>query len=192
MIRRFCYDGLIRGEKELDLIIQQLGSGFNVHQTTSTGRILDAVSALLGVSYERTYEGEGAMRLEGVALTGDPAALELPVEVSREGGRYIFDTTPLLEAVVDALESRVGREDIAACTQEAVGRGLAILANRCAEAYKPEVVGCSGGVMCNRHIVSAIEANLDFTLLKHFHLPPGDGCVSLGQVACAHTRLQHE
>jgi hydrogenase maturation protein HypF len=189
VIRRFCYDGLIRGERELDLIIQQLDRGYNVHQTTSTGRVLDAVSALLGISYERTYEGEGAMRLEGVALRGNPAALELPVDVSRKGDRCMFETTPILEGVVDALEARISREDIAASAQDGVGRGLAAMANLCGEEFGPDVVGCSGGVMYNRQIVSVIEANLRFPLLKHVHLPPGDGCISLGQAALARWRL---
>ena len=38
--------------------------------TTSTGRILDAVSSLLGICYERTYEGEPALKLESAALNG--------------------------------------------------------------------------------------------------------------------------
>ena len=34
------------------------------------GRVLDAVAAVLGVCYERSYEGEPAMKLESTALTG--------------------------------------------------------------------------------------------------------------------------
>ena len=190
IVRRFCYDGLVKGERELDLIIQQLEKGFNVSLTTSTGRILDAISVLLGISYERTYEGEGAIRLEGVASHGTPGKIDLPVEVDKKEGRYIFDTTSLLEGVVEALEDRHSREDIAASTQEALGKGLAEMANLCAGEFDPDVVGCSGGVMYNRNIVSVIEANLDYELLRHVHLPPGDGCISLGQVAAARRRME--
>jgi hydrogenase maturation protein HypF len=189
IVKRFCFDGLRKGEKELDLIIQQLRKGFKVHLTTSTGRVLDAISILLGVSYERTYEGEGAMRLEGVASRGNPAAVDLPVEVDLREGRYVFDTTRLLEGVVEALEDRRSRVDIAASAQESIGRGLAEMANLCAQDFGPGVVGCSGGVMFNEQIVSAIEANLDRDLSRHVNLPPGDGCVSLGQVASARRRM---
>ncbi len=190
VVRRFCYDGLRKGQKELDLIIQQLEKGFRVHLSTSTGRILDAVSALLGISCERTYEGEGAMRLEGIASRGNPEAVDLPVEVDMREGRYIFDTTRLLEGVVESLEARHPTEDIAASAQEAIGYGLAEMANLCADEFDPDFVGCSGGVMYNRHIVSVIEAELDHELLTHIQLPPGDGCISLGQVAAARRQLK--
>ena len=32
------------------------------------GRVLDAVAAVLGLCFERTYEGEPAMKLESTAL----------------------------------------------------------------------------------------------------------------------------
>ena len=43
---------------ELGVLEKQLATGFNVTQTTSTGRALDAASALLGICRERTYDGE--------------------------------------------------------------------------------------------------------------------------------------
>ncbi len=191
IVRRFCYDGLRKGEKELDLIIRQLDTGFNVSWTTSTGRVLDAISILLGISYERTYEGEGAMRLEGFASRGDPDVVDLPVEVYRKEGRYILDTTKLLMGVVEALEKRRSKEDIAAGSQAAIARGIAEMANLCIQDLGPDAVACSGGVMYNEHIVSVMEKNLDRKLLRHVFLPPGDGCISLGQVAAARREMGH-
>jgi len=188
IVSRFCRGGLPRGQEELDLVFQQLRSGFNVSLTTSTGRILDAISAILGISFKRTYEGEGAMRLEGVASRGDPRSVDLRVEVYEKEGRFVFDTTPLLVDVVSAMERNTPRRHIAAATQEAVGKGLAEMAKLCAESFDPDVIGCSGGVMYNRHIVSVIERELDRDLVKHVQLPAGDGCISLGQAMAAHVR----
>ncbi len=190
IVRRFCYDGLRKGEKELDLIIRQLETGFNVSWTTSTGRILDAISILLGISYERTYEGEGAMRLEGFASRGDADAVQLPVEVYRKEGRYILDTTKIVAGVVDALERRGSKEDIAAASQAALAKGIAEMANLCIQDLGPDAVACSGGVMYNEHMVSVMEKNLDRKLLRHVFLPPGDGCISLGQVAAAKREMK--
>ncbi len=185
LIRRFCFDGLAKGERELGLILRQLQTGYNVSYTTSTGRILDAISVLLGISFRRTYEGEGAMRLEGVAGRGDGEAVDIPVVVERWEGRYILNTTALVQGAVEALEHRRSREDVAASSQTAIARGLAELADLCAEDLAPDAVAASGGVMYNRQIVSVMEANLGRELVKHVYLPPGDGCVSLGQVAAA-------
>ena len=58
------------GETEANLIVDQLGRGVGTVETTSCGRVLDAVAAVLGVCYERSYEGEPAMKLESAALKG--------------------------------------------------------------------------------------------------------------------------
>ncbi len=55
------------GLKEVDLVAQQLRNDFNITQTSSTGRVLDAISAVLQICGERTYEGECAMKLESAA-----------------------------------------------------------------------------------------------------------------------------
>ncbi len=58
------------GETEAKLLLDQLEKGIGTVETTSCGRVLDAVSAVLGVCFERSYEGEPAMKLESAALSG--------------------------------------------------------------------------------------------------------------------------
>ena len=58
------------GEDERSAVLRQLGTGINISHTTSMGRVLDAVSALLGICHHRSYEGEPAMKLESVARRG--------------------------------------------------------------------------------------------------------------------------
>ncbi len=55
---------------ELGVLQKQVVRGFNVMSTTSTGRVLDAAAALLGICRERTYDGEPAMKLESAAVGG--------------------------------------------------------------------------------------------------------------------------
>ncbi|MDD5419101.1 MAG: carbamoyltransferase HypF, partial [Methanomicrobiaceae archaeon] len=64
-------------EIELGVLERQVERGFNVVQTSSTGRILDAAAALLGVCRERTYDGEPAMKLESFAVSGRREAWDL-------------------------------------------------------------------------------------------------------------------
>ena len=56
---------------ELGVIKKQVATSFNVTMTSSTGRVLDAASALLGICRERTYDGEPAMKLEAAAVGGN-------------------------------------------------------------------------------------------------------------------------
>ncbi len=61
---------LPHGETEAELILNQLKKATSAVETTSCGRVLDAVAAVLGVCFERSYEGEPAMKLESTALAG--------------------------------------------------------------------------------------------------------------------------
>ena len=81
-------------ENELAVILRQVETGFNSPLTTSTGRILDAVSSLLDVCNERTYEGEPAMKLEAFAERGrDRVEMQVAIE-KKEGSctRYRADS----------------------------------------------------------------------------------------------------
>ena len=62
--------------------MRQIETRFNSPLTSSTGRILDAVSLLLGVCVERTYEGEPAMKLEAFAAKGKDS-VEIPVSINK-------------------------------------------------------------------------------------------------------------
>ena len=57
-------------EVELGVLRKQVATQFNVTMTSSTGRVLDAAAALLGICRERTYDGEPAMKLEAAAAAG--------------------------------------------------------------------------------------------------------------------------
>ena len=80
---------LPHGETEAKLILNQLKKGTGTVETTSCGRVLDAVAAVLGVCFERSYEGEPAMKLESSALAGKDI-LKLKPQVQGEYFRYFL------------------------------------------------------------------------------------------------------
>ncbi|TFH25095.1 carbamoyltransferase HypF, partial [Candidatus Bathyarchaeota archaeon] len=98
---------LPHGENEAKLILKQLKVGKGIVETTSCGRVLDAVAALLGVCFERSYEGEPAMKLESIALVGKDV-LQIQPQVKGD----VLDTTCLMRAVFDSL-GRVAAADLA-------------------------------------------------------------------------------
>ncbi|MFQ6136228.1 MAG: carbamoyltransferase HypF [Candidatus Hydrothermarchaeales archaeon] len=185
ILSRELNDGF-KNEKEMDLVLKQLERNFNVAQTTSTGRILDAVSALLNNCYERTYEGEPAMKLEGLASEGEPS-VDIPIKIDKSSKRYILDTTAIVDAVLLAKDED-NREDIAASAQNAVAKGLAEISIICAKKSRIEKIGMSGGVAYNDAIISTIRREVEesgFTFLSQTKAPPGDGGISLGQAILA-------
>lgn len=53
--------------QERNILEGQMRSGFQLFETSSAGRLFDAVSGMLGVCREVTYEGQAAIELESVA-----------------------------------------------------------------------------------------------------------------------------
>ena len=172
---------LPHGRKESELIIKQLEKG-SAPETTSCGRVLDAVSAILGICYERSYEGEPAMKLESVALEGRDR-LNLAPRLERN----VLDTTFLVHEIFTNKED-CSVADLAYSTQSHIARGLAELAVEEAERLQVKYVGFSGGVAYNEHITATIRRTIEkagFKFLVHNKIPAGDGGTSFGQAIVA-------
>ena len=170
------------GEKEIDILLRQLEQDVNVFRTSSAGRFLDAVSALLGVCYKRGYEGEPAMKLEALASRGDALDIDIPFKES-EGGLFV-DSRRLLRRII-GLKDRAPNRDVAATAQTALARGLTEIALMKAREYGVDAIAVSGGVSYNEMFMKEVGRLVDespFDFFVNEKLPPGDGGVSYGQV----------
>jgi len=169
-------------KKEVKTIINQLDSTLSLPSTTSCGRVLDAVSAILGICYERTYQGEPAMKLESVATCGyDVLKLELKIT----GGN--LETTSMVWSIFEA-KDELSAADLAYSAQSYLARGLAQLAVDAAQRTGIKAVGISGGVAYNKYITSTIRKRVEESGIKfyvHETLPTGDGGISFGQALAA-------
>jgi hydrogenase maturation protein HypF len=175
-------------ETEAEVVLRQIEKKVNVAYSSSAGRVLDAVAALLGVCYRRTYEGEPAMKLESFAVKGDARRAELPCDVVTINGRNVVDTRSLLKAALEALEEGKDKHDIAASAQVSLARAFAVQACNVAKKSGAPIVGFSGGVAVNAAICGTIEdyvkeEGLEF--VTNHRLPCGDGGVSFGQAVLA-------
>ena len=54
--------------QERTILDGQLKSGFQIYETSSAGRLFDAVSGILGICLDVTYEGQAAIELESQAV----------------------------------------------------------------------------------------------------------------------------
>ncbi|HDR73839.1 MAG TPA: carbamoyltransferase HypF [Methanoculleus sp.] len=176
---------------EADVLARQLARGVNAPLTSSTGRVLDAAAALLGICRERTYDGEPAMKLEAAAARGRPEHWD-PVFETRDGAE-VLSTRALLRRARDALGRR-SCEDVAASVQHNLARGIAEMAVRAAHAGGYPRVALSGGVAYNAAIRETIRREVEgsgLAVVINADLPLGDGCISFGQCVMA-ARLADE
>jgi len=170
------------GEKEIEVVLHQLRKVGSLIKTTSCGRVLDAVAALLGACYERTYEGEPAMKLESLATKGRDS---LNLQPKIQGGT--LETTGLVLEIFER-KDQIPKADLARSAHVYLAEGLASLALE--KAYEKGVrnIGFTGGVAFNGIIASRIREIVESSGLKflvHETVPPGDGGTSFGQAVVA-------
>ncbi len=172
------------------VLARQLAGGLGCADTSSAGRLFDAVASLAGVCHRSGYEAQAALELEAAAV----AASVLPAggycfALRRSGtGALTADPAPVLSGVVADLRRGVPRELIAARFH----RSLVTLVRRlCAAARQQhglDTVALSGGVFANALLATESADGLrrdGFTVLRHRQVPPGDGGLALGQLVIA-------
>lgn len=166
------------GEREFDIILQQIAKRINVSETSSTGRFLDAISSLLGVCYRRTYEGEPAMKLESFALKSRGYE-EFSIPWEKE-----IMVHKILPQILEALGKGMRKEKIAYATHIAIAKALAEKAMEVAENLGIKDIGVSGGVACNQIIIREIRNIVErngFVFHTTQDIPRGDNGISAGQ-----------
>ncbi len=165
------------GLEEIRIIHRMLQSN-KLMKTTSAGRFLDCISAIIGLCYYRSYDGEPAIKLESAGYKGKP----------------VLDTPPILEGnklkirefVKEIFKNRdkYRKADLAYSAMNYLGKGLAELAVKFCYENNIEYIGLSGGVAYNEIITNIIKRTVEkegFNLITHNFTPPGDGGLSFGQ-----------
>jgi len=170
---------------ELGVLEKQVERRFNVAETSSTGRVLDAASALLNICRERTYDGEPAMKLESAGVNGTCEPWDL--EYTSDDSGIVLSTKSLLRTAFEKMGS-MKTADLAASFQYNLARGVAKMATDTAEESGLKIVAISGGVAYNHNIRTTIVSEIKgqgLTPVINRELPPGDGCISFGQCVYA-------
>jgi hydrogenase maturation protein HypF len=190
----------------MKMIEQMLDRQVNTPQTSSAGRLFDAVAALCGVRDRVTYEGQAAVELEWLA-SGVPVDRGYPFELvwdthspSADGpdppaeqfgyrvGPLVIDTRPLITAVAHEANQGVTPAVIARRFHTTLVEIVAEVCSQLRATGGPDAVVLSGGVFLNALLTSEVSSRLQsagLRVYRHRLVPPGDGGLSLGQLAIA-------
>ncbi len=164
-----------------------LERGANCPRTSSAGRLFDAAAGLLGLQPVARFEGQAAMRLEGLAERHGPVE-PLP-DGYRLDARGVLDFLPLLSRLADCGDAARG----AAVFHATLAAGLADWAAGAARAQGLRRVALGGGCFVNRVLTAALRRALEsagLEVLTARQAPPNDGGISLGQAWVARKWLR--
>lgn len=172
---------------------------FNLFKTTSTGRILDSIAALLGICDYRDYDGRPAMLLESFAyesfLKKDYYELEPIINIKENIkkeynfsdykntiNKYILMTTPLIKFIYENLKkdkSIKNKKRLAATAHIYLANGFLKIAEIIKKEHNKKMnILFSGGVAYNSIITYIMLKN---NVLINKEIPCGDGGISYGQ-----------
>jgi hydrogenase maturation protein HypF len=155
-------------------------------KATSMGRVLDAVSCILGICCKRTYEGEPAIKLERWLEAGKPT-IEFEVEFGRKGELEFARTVPMFDRLMDLrADTDSQRADAAVSFVNALVRAVAERACERASERGLRQIGLTGGVSYGGPITAWVKETVEsegLEFIGHERISNGDGGISTGQNA---------
>jgi hydrogenase maturation protein HypF len=174
---------------ERTVLRQQFLRGFQTVPTSSMGRLFDAVAALAGVRQHVTYEAQGAIELEALAMNTTDTTGQYTFAIAEDG--RTFDAASVIAAVVHDVLAGVPAAQIGRRFHNAVAELIVKLSLLLRAEGHTGPVALSGGVFQNVLLLQQTVTRLDragFRVLTHRLVPPNDGGLALGQLLVANAQ----
>lgn len=158
-------------KNQFELLWNQYKEEFNCLETSSTGRVLDAVSVLLGFSgNERAYKHAPIDNLE--KGSSEPYGIE--PEIKKFNGIFEFQTTSLFKYLIKNLDK--DKKRLAGTAQMYLAKGLWEI---CRKKGDNKQVFFAGGVANNKIISDYLVSK---GVIVSQEVPRGDAGISFGQL----------
>ncbi len=189
---KICQELSLCTPAEMQVQFTMVERRINTVTSTSTGRLFDAVSAILGFCRKSSFEGEAAMTLQFAAQAATANDLQLKPQILPGNEFNIMDTSGLVKEII---LRRLNGDDPAVLARFFHSALAALAARACVDARNQtrlNTVALSGGVCQNTLFTSTLHQELlrqDFKVLTHSLLPPNDGGICLGQALAAMHKL---
>ena len=168
-----------------DIARMAVAKGLNAPDSSSAGRLFDAVAACVGLCpAQQSYEGEAAMRLEALAV-GAVDHLPPPSDTQE------IDPAPMFRALRDAMDRGRGAGYASALFHGWLAQQFAHRARALVDNGDARAVALSGGCFQNaRLLADTLKWLGDVPVLIHRATPANDGGLALGQAMVALAQLE--
>jgi hydrogenase maturation protein HypF len=182
-----CFESIT--PRRLELVDAMLAKRIQTVDTSSAGRLFDAVAALLGLSSEVTFEGQAAIALEAAAAPRIAGSYRFDVHRSEASSdTTIIDLRATIVSIVSAIVAGRPVAEIAARFHNTLGAAIVEGCVRIRKSDGLRRVCLSGGTFQNLYLLRRTVIELrrrDFEVFLHSTVPANDGGISLGQAVIA-------
>ena len=172
-------------EDRVRVVRRMIESGVNTVQTSSCGRLFDAVAAIIGLRTVVNFEAQAAIELEMIAEDGNTA--RYPFEIER-GPLWQVDFRPMIAHIAREAAEGAPPPAISAKFHNTLAEAIVETCRRIRGETKLTRVCLSGGTFQNMRLLALAVAGLrdaGFEVFLHAKVPPNDGGIALGQAAIA-------
>ncbi|HIJ54120.1 MAG TPA: carbamoyltransferase HypF [Planctomycetes bacterium] len=169
------------------IISEQLKKRINTVETSSLGRVFDAVAAMLGLGSYNHFEAQLPMALE--AIIEGSIEEHYDFELTSIASELLqLDLRKMMVQLITDIQEGTACGLISAKFHNTIAAALLGFAKAARERKNINTAALSGGVFCNRYLTNRLIKQLkqnDFTVLFNREVPSNDGGISVGQAAIA-------
>ena len=203
-------------DSRYNIVAAAINNNINSIESSSMGRLFDAVSALIGIKQENTYEGECAIMLENAAAEAldkklQPWDMDFKINIKPQDQsnvenadsqgnineivdsalRFTVSAEKVFERLIKGINENISKESMALGFHLAVARLIKRSAMLIRDESGVNQVALSGGVFQNKILMEEglrLLRDEGFEVYYNISVPPNDGGLSLGQ---AYIGMQH-
>lgn len=166
-------------QEELTILPSQFESGAGIFETTSMGRLFDAVSFLTGFKTQSQFEGQAAMDLE-FSIGDFLCKASYPITLFHKNGKHELDWQPMILEILDEMKLGIYRQEISFKFHQALVNAVVVIGRLSGQ----KQICLSGGCFQNKTLLEMAIQQLEkeaFSVYWNRDVPINDGGISLGQ-----------
>ncbi|MEI8032629.1 MAG: carbamoyltransferase HypF [Chlorobiaceae bacterium] len=178
-------------------LIELLEKNVAVFETSSCGRLFDAVAAMCGIGCDISYEGQAAIGLMHAAggRIGEQAFRSGLEPGGNHGALWQMMLSPMVQDAALALEQGMGAGEVSRRFHRTLLNSFLEAIRNASEASGIKTVALSGGVFQNPLLFETLQSELleaGYQVLTQARVPSNDGGLSLGQAMIGRSYLKGE
>jgi hydrogenase maturation protein HypF len=180
--------------KKRQIVSEQLDKRINAVETSSLGRVFDAVAAVLGLGSYNHFEAQLPMALEAIAENGVKENYDFEF-ITEPGKPLQLDLRAMMRQLIADVRDKRESAAISAEFHNTIAAALCEMAKKARHKKALDTVALSGGVFCNRYLTGRLIKLLKgagFRVLFNRDFPSNDGGLSVGQAAIAANSARSE
>jgi len=174
---------------KINIIVEMMEKGVNCPQTSSLGRLFDAVAAIIGIRQRVNFEGQAAMELEMLAEGHSEAIYDIrwrsqaPIEILPQ---------TIIAGVVQDIQNGMTPADISVKFHQTLIVLFGEICGAVRREHNLNRVVLSGGCFQNSLLLKGLIGQLEahhFEVFAHRQVPANDGGIALGQAIIAASKI---